>query len=288
MPPSSKYLISAIESSYVEEFIRITITEWLSFSGYFGVANAFKRLFFYEIMLQTIIRDIKQKKELHGLDDGFVRYRVQDYLREHSLVLDGDYAKLKRTKAFKELFKTVRKQCRQVYGVFQDVRDERSSFVYAQIFKKLGKINSVLDLGCGEAPFEYCLLQKHLSYFLTDINADMVQRLTLFLKEKKLKGKAFIFNAVDDKVKKLPCVDVVFLLRTLESLEYIQRNISKQILHDLQCKQVVVSFAKVALGEKKKIQKSGRAWFRKALKELGYVYEIADIDKEILFFIRKI
>jgi len=235
--------------------------------------------------LEDCIRELKGKKELRGLDDEFVRNRIADYLRKEGVHFSGEYGCIKKTKPFKLMFKLLRKQLRDVYGVFQQVRESRSRLVYERILRESG--SSILDIGCGEAPFEYCLLYPEKTYYLCDIDAALVAKLQGCMRKNKLKGKAFVFSPLDDTLDKLPTVDTVLLLRTLESFEALERDISKRLLKQLQCRKIVVSFAKVALGRKIKIRKSGRAWFRRMLEEPGYSYTIEDIDKEIFFFIDK-
>src|SRR3989344_185444 len=227
--------------------------------------------------LEDCVRELKAKKELQGLDDVFVRKMIQEYLRKHPAHFSGEHGSIKKTKQFKLMFKVLRKQLREVYGVFQQLRESRGRLVYERILRGAG--NSILDVGCGEAPFEYCLLYPEKKYYLCDIDAALVAKLQGCMRKNKLKGKAFVFSPLDDTLDKLPTVDTVLLLRTLESFEALERDISKRLLKQLQCRKIVVSFAKVALGRKIKIRKSGRAWFRRMLEELGYSYTIGDIEK---------
>src|SRR3989344_3666454 len=231
------------------------------------------------MLLKRIIQEIKTKKELRDIDDGFIEARVKEYLDKNHISFEGDYEKLKRRLQFKKMFKEIRRKCRFVYGAFQDVKERRSLMVYKKIFEFTG--DSILDIGCGEAPFEYCLLDKTKKYYLCDIDNKLVVRLNEFMKKNKINGKAFVFNAVDDGLDKLPKADSVFLLKALEGFEAVEKNISFRLLNGLKCKRVIASFSKIALGEKIAIRKSGRAWFRRVLKNLDYRYEIKDIDKEI-------
>jgi len=77
------------------------------------------------------------------------------------------------------------------------------------------------------------------------------------------------------------------MLRLLESLELVRRNISKDLLKKIKAKNFVISFAKKALGNKINIRKAGRSWFRRMLRELNYIYEIVDYEDEIVFLITK-
>ena len=116
---------------------------------------------------------------------------------------------------------------------------------------------------------------------------DSIKKINNHFKANKINGKAFIFNLIDDDLDKLPKVELCFMLKLLESLELIKRNISKELLKKINAKYFVVSFAKKALGKKVGIRKAGRSWFRRMLKELNYKYEIFDYENEIVFLIEK-
>ena len=238
------------------------------------------------MLLERIIKEIKAKKELKNLDDGFVKARIKEYAKQNGLSPEGDFEKVKRAKWFKEMFKCVRKGCRLVYGAFQDVKEQRSRVVYERIFNEV-RGDVILDIGCGNAPLEYCSLYENKKYYLCEIDCGVITKLSDFMKKNKIKGRAFVFNAVDDNIERLPKADTVLLLKVLESFELIKRDISYEILKKLKCRKIVVSFSKVALGGGVEIRKAGRAWFRRMLDRLGYKYTIGDIEKEIFFFIDK-
>ena len=106
-------------------------------------------------------------------------------------------------------------------------------------------------------------------------------------KKHNIKGSAYSYSIITEDLQSLPKADTVFLLKVLESLEAIKRDITLTILKELKCKRIIISFAKIALGKNKKIKKSGRSWLRKMLKQLNYRYRVEDIDQEIFFFIDK-
>ena len=89
------------------------------------------------MLLERIIKEIKAKKELKNLDDGFVKARIKEYAKQNGLSLEGDFEKVKRAKWFKKMFKEIRKECRVVYGAFQDVKEQRSRVVYERIFNEV-------------------------------------------------------------------------------------------------------------------------------------------------------
>ncbi len=238
------------------------------------------------MLLGKIIQEIKKKKELKHLDSDFISSRVLDYAKKHKLTLEEDFSKFSRTSQYRQMFKEIRKQCRLVYGSFQQVKETRNREAYEKIFNEAkGKI--ILDIGCGYSPLEYLSIYPEKTYYLCDLDEDAIKKINNLMNLHKIKGKAFLFNPVDDSLAKLTKADIVLLLKVLESFEAIKRNITYEILKSLKCKKIIISFSKVALGGKEKIRKSGRLWLRRMLDKLNYKYTISDIDKEIFFFVEK-
>ena len=196
-----------------------------------------------------IIEKVKNKRELRDLDEGFLRRIIKD-----------------------DDFKKIRRDLRKVYGMFKNVKYKRSDKVYDLIFEITGKPKSVLDLGCGYAPLHFPF--KNIKYYCADIGYDYI------------KSKGFIFDLLHDDFNELPKVDVVFLFRVLESLEFFRKNVSKEIIQKLKCRYIVVSFDKKSLSGKE-IKKKGRIWFRRILSELNLDHEIFDYENEIFFVIKK-
>src|SRR3989344_7759454 len=199
-----------------------------------------------------IIEKVKDKKELRDIDEDFLKRILNSY---------------------KEIdFKKARKDLRRVYGMFKKLKYRRDNRVYELIFEITRKPKSVLDLGCGYSPLHFNV--KEVKYYCADIGNDYV------------KDKGFIFDLLNDDYSKLPKIDVVFLFRVLESLEYLKRNVSKEIIEKLKCKYVVVSFDKKSLSGKE-IKKKGRLWFRRILSGLNLTYEVFDYEDEIFFVVKK-
>ena len=200
-----------------------------------------------------LIEKVKDKKELRDLDDDFVKRVIERY------------------KSFD--FKKIRNDLRKVYGMFKHIKYRRDERVYEIIFDITERPESVLDLGCGYSPSHFPY--KKIKYYCADIGKDYV------------KNKGFVFDLLNDDYNKLPNVDVVFLFKVLESLEYLKRNVSRDIIIKLKCKYVVVSFDKKSLSGKE-IRKKGRSWFRRILTDLKLKYEVFDYDNEIFFVVKKI
>ena len=142
--------------------------------------------------MKEIITDLSSKKELKGLDEFFQEFLKKElkHNRELKKLINLPIKELKKKKTYKEFLKKSRSEARRIYGMFFDESynkkekylqeykktrnpeflkkilelhkssKERMGFYkefYNEIFKKVGKINTVLDLGCGFNPFSYNL-----------------------------------------------------------------------------------------------------------------------------------
>ena len=231
------------------------------------------------LQLQSLIQNLKKKKELNDLDENFIRVIIKDYLKDREIPIN------KKSKEYKKIFKDLRKILRKTYGVFRVIKEKRNLDFYKLFFNKI-KPKKILDLGCGLNPLEYAKL-INAKFYCLDISKNIINEMTNYFKKNKIKGEAFIFNLLNQDLDRLPKVDLCLMLKLLESLELTKRNFSKELLSKIKADYILVSFAKMALGKKINIRKSGRKWFRKILNKLNYNYEIYDFDDEIVFLIKK-
>lgn len=231
--------------------------------------------------LTSLINKLKSKKELKDLDDNFIKARINEYLLKNKVDLDNE-----RNKNYRLMFKFLRKQLREVYGVFRVIKEERNIEFYKEVFDEF-KPKSVMDLGCGLEPLRYTTINPNTKYYCYDINIKEIKKINELFKKNNINGKARSFNLIND-LSNLPKVDLCMILKVLESLESIKKNFSKELLKKIKSKIIIVSFAKIALGKNIRIKKAGRSWFRRILKELNYNYYIKDYDDEIFFVIKKL
>ena len=239
--------------------------------------------------LNEIVSDIKRKKELKDLDDNFIRSIISGYNLGNFTELD--FKRLKRTKEYKAFFKDIRKKLRLIYGVSKELSfKERQPYykeIYSMIFSITGYPKTILDLACGLNPMSYKFLNCKPFYYASELTEKDCDAIREFFNSNKIKGKVFKFDLLNDNYKTLPKSDVCFLFKVLEALEAAKKNISREILQKIPAKYIIVSFAKVALGQKTPIRKKGRAWLRSMLNQLGYPYNILDIGNEIFFVIKR-
>src|SRR3989338_386752 len=215
-----------------------------------------------------VIKKIRTKKELMDLNEDYIINRIG-----------------KLSLKDKEDFKNLRAQLRKVYGMFKSLKFTRQDEVYSIIFGFTGRPKKILDMGCGENPLHFPF--RDIEYYACDIGHDYIDDANAHFKRNKIKGNAFIFDMLSGDFKKLPTVDIVFLFRVLERLEYFKRDYSKEVIEKLNADYVVVSFDKEGLSRKRNLRKKGRRWFRRILNELNYYYDIFDHGNEIFFVIHK-
>lgn len=160
-------------------------------------------------MIEEFVSEIKKKKNLSSLPDGFVQELIIDFFDKYPKLeekLKGHPKPLK-SKDFKFLLKEVRKKLHGIYGVFilnkKDLKHleehlktvkkldedalqlhikllsahkssaERLDFyseIYENIFSYTGKPKSILDLACGLNPLSFPWMSlKKVKYFASEL-----------------------------------------------------------------------------------------------------------------------
>ncbi|MEM4260021.1 MAG: hypothetical protein QXG00_02190 [Candidatus Woesearchaeota archaeon] len=280
--------------------------------------------------MQHIIDHIKEKKEFHNLDDSIVKEKLEKILNNNTklktLIQRIEPNKLKKNKKYKELIKIVRKNLREIYGVFildnyskinnhivtlkklkeEDDKkylairilsvhkstQERLPF-YTEIYKKIfaitGKPKTILDLGCGLNPFSYFFLGCRPNYIATDLNEKDLIPIQRFFEIEKINGYTIAINLTKDydTLKKMDKVDVCFVFKLFDSLEKTKFNVTENVIQNLNASYVIVSFPTRSLGGKKPIKKEKRAWFERILKKNNYTYTTFEVSNEFFYVINK-
>jgi 16S rRNA (guanine(1405)-N(7))-methyltransferase len=168
--------------------------------------------------INNLVKQIKKKKELSGLDDEFVKNQLNIYFSKNPKIVNLLNKSLNPKSAkYKQIVKDLRSILRRVYGLFRikeqkDLRDslvkdllakknldlklikeilqthsstkERlSSYLklYQKIWKITGKPKSIIDLGCGINPFSVPFMNlQELTYYAYDISANETSLLKQF------------------------------------------------------------------------------------------------------------
>ena len=166
--------------------------------------------------------------------------------------------------------------------------------IYKRILKEEGKKLHVIDLGAGINGFSYKYFKElgfNVTYFAIEAMAQFVDFMNHYFKIKKIKGKAihlslFELETIKKYIKKIKGKKIIFLFKTLDSLEMLERNYSKRLLIELDplVDKIVVSFATESMIKRKKF-KVKRNWILNFIKENFKILDNFEIgaEKFILF-----
>ena len=175
--------------------------------------------------------------------------------------------------------------------------DEIYSYLHSHHIPSLeivGKNSSltILDIGCGMNPLSIetfiensnsKISASSLKWIGCDVHEEDMKYLTKCYKKYGFQGEFFSCDLTrEDDREKINSLnaDILFAFKVLDSLEHIQRNISFEILKELNYKIGVISFATYSLGRRKKIPITKRAWILKFLEKEKWKYSIYETDNE--------
>lgn len=250
---------------------------------------------------QTLVKKIKEKKELSSLADQLIIDTLNNYLKKHNLSLE----KVSDPDS-KIIVKEVRAKLRVFSGRYQKSLKDRKKFLndnslqellkthsstaerlefyptLKKIIKEL-KVNSILDLGCGLNPI--ALASPEIKYNASDIKQDELSLIKLFFKKNQIKGNVFIYDLKRIK-EDLPKSDLCLLFKVLDILEEKEHKIAEEIIKKTPCKKILVSFATKKLSGKPMSQPR-RFWFEKMLTRLNLKFEKFSSRNEIFYLIEK-
>lgn len=269
-------------------------------------------------MVDDLVSAVKAKKELSNLDDEFVRTRVLRVLDSDARIREKyekrkDSAQFMRSKEYAKILKSVRKDLREIYGVFQvakrhkvteenlhDVLSthistrERLPFydlIYKELSNRIPAPKVLLDLGCGLNPLTYQWMRRHgWAPFIigVDISKADMQFLGEAMEHMGIPGKTHALD-ITQSYGELANIaaDVTLVLKLVDTLESIERHVTRRILDYLPSKWIVVSFATRSLGGKKRIPMKGRGWFERVLQRKKLRFTTFSVENEFFYIIDK-
>ncbi|MFP4402255.1 MAG: hypothetical protein ACLFPL_03395 [Candidatus Nanoarchaeia archaeon] len=171
-------------------------------------------------------------------------------------------------------------------------------FLSKEEFEKL----TILDIGCGMNPLSIEIFEEEstklklpltrnsIKWIGCEVNKEDMNYLSSAYSRFNFKGEFFSCDLTrEDDVEQLKeiRVDVLFAFKVLDSLEHIRRNISFEILKELNYNIGVISFATYSLGRRKKIPITKRAWILKFLEREKWTYSIYETDNEAYIVYKK-
>ena len=168
--------------------------------------------------------------------------------------------------------------------------------IYKRIFYGMSKRISMIDLGAGVNGFSYSYFKKlglDVNYIGVEAIGQLVELMNHYFKEKKLNGRAehlslFELDKIKKIVEKMEKPRIIFLFKTIDSLEMLERDYSKKLILELigKCDKFVVSFATRSMISRKKF-KVKRYWFENFVKENFNVLDDFELGGERYIIFKK-
>lgn len=148
--------------------------------------------------------------------------------------------------------------------------------IYSRVLKEINPNEfSIIDLGCGVNGFSYGFFPKKMkiNYVGVEAMGQLVDLTNNYFYNKKISGLAihlslFELEKIKQVIKDVKSPKVIFLFKTLDSLEMLERDYSKRLLKEIVplADRVVVSFATRSLVARKKFHVE-RNWILNFIKE---------------------
>jgi len=170
--------------------------------------------------------------------------------------------------------------------------------VYGKLFQNLKEEKvCVIDLGAGINGFSFNFLKKYLDnfyYFGVEAVGQLVDLMNYYFKNRGIENAGAISESLFnlEKIKKLILQvkekKVVFLFKTLDSLEMLERDYSKKLLEEIfpLVDFIVVSFATKSLISKKAF-KVKRYWFENFVKTKNWNVSSFETEFEKYFILSR-
>lgn len=251
--------------------------------------------------MDSLVAQIKDKRELRSLPDPLVEKTLKDYLAKNKLKLP------KAEKEIKLILKEVRAELRRYTGQYtlksnikhikeilssnnlEDLLKEHRSTkeriqdypIIKQIINNLNP-KSILDLGCGINPI--AIAKKAVRYHAYDINDADLHIVREFFKQNKIEGDTHHLDIRTIEV--FPKVDLCIIFKVLDILGEQRNEVTEHLLKVIEAKHFLISFSTVTLSGRP-MNSPYRRWFERILKELNYHYDVKRTSQELLYLIKK-
>jgi hypothetical protein len=251
--------------------------------------------------MDSLIKEIKNKKELSDLSDSLVESCLKNYLSKNKI------AYTKNIKSRKLIVKEIRSELRRYAGQYNQIsstkrkklissnqiekllkshsstRERIEDYDYIKsIIKKLNP-KSILDLGCGLNPL--AIGEKNIVYYAYDIKNEDIQTVSDFFAKNKIEGYAIQGDITI--INEFPKTDICLIFKVLDILPGDRYENSKNILNKLKSKKILVSFATTTLSGKK-MNSPRRFWFEKLLDTMKLKYTYEERYKESFYLIENL
>lgn len=227
----------------------------------------------------SLVEEVKRKKEFSGLPDSIIK---------RSLKESGNDIKLSR-KLLRKYFgvfltNKILRGKGDILNVHMSSRKREYKEFYSKIFKDIGDVNSIIDLGCGVNGFSYKFLPEGVEYLGIEAAEQLVNQMNIFFEKNNfnahaIKGDLFdvkmILNSLGENKKN----KVIFMFQVIDALENMERNFSKKLICAVikKCKFLIITLPLFSLGGRKKFAVD-RKWL------VDFLIDNFNIEKDFKLF----
>jgi 16S rRNA (guanine(1405)-N(7))-methyltransferase len=270
---------------------------------------------------EDIVHEVLKKKELSGIEHGFVKAVLEKELRRNPRLAQKLDALSARSSAYKLLIKSVRAVLRRNVGLYEHRPEHRTALLaelrqtaepgrraeiithllathastnerlpfYGTVFEKIfaiaGKPESVIDIGCGLNPLAFPY--DDAKYIGVEIDRTLAGIVDEFFSITGRDGECRVVDAkAVEFIKKLPESDIAFVLKLLDLIDGNNHEKSEKLFTALPAKWVVASFPTLKISGRP-MKSPRRLWFEKMLKRLKQEYKTFSIPNELFYVIRR-
>ncbi len=249
--------------------------------------------------MNSIVAEIKTKKELSDIPEDLVESCLNNYLTKHKITISNN------KKERKYIIKSIRAELRRYSGQYSLSSNlKRSKLVNSKDFIELlnhhsstkerindypllkeiiSKINPrvILDLGCGLNPL--AIASKNIFYHAYDIKKEDLDIVSSYFKDNNIRGD--IHNKDIRQINKFPESDLCLILKVLDILGNNKTELAKKFLTEINSKNFIVSFATKTLSGRP-MNRPYRRWFENLLTTMSFKYELIRTNQEIFYVIK--
>ena len=249
--------------------------------------------------MDSIVAEIKAKKELSDIPDDLVKSCLENYLKKHKLILSSN------KKERKYILKSIRAELRRYAGQYSlSSNSKRNKLVelkeftellnhhsstkerindYPLLKKIISKINPkvIVDLGCGLNPL--AIASKNIVYHAYDIKKEDLEIVSAFFKANNIEGD--VHNKDIRQIDRFPESDLCLILKVLDILGNNKTELAKKLLTEVKSKNFIVSFATKTLSGRP-MNRPYRRWFENLLNNLSFKYEMIRTNQEIFYIFK--
>jgi 16S rRNA (guanine(1405)-N(7))-methyltransferase len=267
---------------------------------------------------EQLISAIKNSKKYAGISEEIIGKEVESFVKANPRYIEykekfilkqikeklhkmyGSFQTHKKSK-IKKMLEELRnskdnKIIREILGANLSTKERLADYglVYGKIFEITGKVDSVLDLGCGLNPvsYPYMELDKDAKYYAYDMNERDLDMIREFFEIYTVNSHV---EAVDlrslEEIKKLAPADMCLMFKVIDPLEKSMKGhkYAEEMIKILsnKCKFIVVSFAARTISGGK-MNYPQRGWIERMLTRIGLKYESFQTSNEIFYIISKV